>query len=204
MDRKEHWEKVYRDNPAEDLSWFQKRPEMSLQLIAATGVRKQDGIIDVGGGASVLVDCLLDEGFERLAVLDISGAALACARQRLGARAGKVLWLEADVTTFAPPHRFAVWHDRAVFHFLTAAEDRAAYVRTLAQTVSPGGHVIIATFAVDGPLKCSGLEIARYDEAGIRAQFGSGFEFRSQKNEVHATPWRTEQKFSYFVFSRKS
>ena len=202
MNRKEHWEKVYCDNPADDVSWFQKRPGVSLQLIAATGERKQDGIIDVGGGASVLVDCLLDEGFERLAVLDISLASLTCARQRLGARAGKVMWLEADVTSFAPPQRFEVWHDRAVFHFLTAAEDRAVYVRTLERTVPPGGHAIIATFAVDGPLKCSGLEIARYDEIGIRAQIGSGFEFRSQINEVHATPWQTAQKFSYFVFRR--
>ena len=145
MNRKEHWENVYRDNPADDVSWFQTRPALSLQLIAATCVSKQDGIIDVGGGASVLVDWLLDEGFGRLAVLDISGAALTCARQRLGARAGKVMWLEADVTTFAPPQRFAVWHDRAVFHFLTAAEDRAAYVRSLERTVPPGGHVIIAT-----------------------------------------------------------
>ena len=203
MNRKEHWENVYRDNPADDVSWFQTRPALSLQLIAATGVIKQDRIIDVGGVASVLVDWLLDEGFGRLAVLDISGAALTCARQRLGARAGKVMWLEADVTTFAPPQRFAVWHDRAVFHFLTAAEDRAAYVRSLERTVPPGGHVIIATFAVDGPLKCSGLEVARYDETSIRAQIGPGFKFQSQVNETHVTPWQTEQKFSYFVFSRK-
>jgi ubiquinone/menaquinone biosynthesis C-methylase UbiE len=204
MNCKEHWEKVYRENSADDVSWFQKHPEVSLQLIAATGVRKQEGIIDVGGGASVLVDCLLDEGFERLAVLDISGAALVCARQRLGARAGNILWLEADVTTFAPAQRFAVWHDRAVFHFLTEAEDRSAYFRTLERTLTPGGHVIIATFAEDGPLKCSGLEIARYDAAGIRAEIGPGFEFRSQINEAHATPWQTEQKFSYFVFQRKA
>lgn len=203
MNRKEHWENVYRSNPADDVSWFQTRPALSLQLIATMGVSKQDGIIDVGGGASALVDCLLDEGFARLAVLDISGVVLACARERLGARAGKVMWLEADVTTFESPQRFEVWHDRAVFHFLTAAEDRAAYVQTLERTVPRGGHVIIATFAVDGPLKCSGLEIARYDETSIRAEIGPEFEFCSQINENHVTPWQTEQKFSYFVFSRK-
>lgn len=203
MNSKEHWEKVYRENPADDVSWFQPHPALSLQLIAATGVRKQDGIIDVGGGASVLVDCLLDEGFEQLAVLDISAAALSCARQRLGARAGKVMWLEDDVTSFAPPQRFAVWHDRAVFHFLTAAADRPTYVRTLERTVPPGGHVIIATFALDGPPKCSGLEIVRYDSTGIRAEIGAGFEFCSQVDETHVTPWQTQQKFSYFVFRRK-
>jgi SAM-dependent methyltransferase len=202
MNCKAHWEKVYRENPADDVSWFQAHPSLSLQLIATAGVRNQEGIIDVGGGASVLVDCLLDEGFEQLAVLDISGAALACARQRLGARAGKVMWLEADVTTFAPPQPFAVWHDRAVFHFLTAAADRAAYVRTLERTVPPRGQVIIATFALDGPPKCSGLEIVRYHSIGIQAELGAGFEFCSQVEETHVTPWSTEQKFSYFRFVR--
>ena len=204
MNRKAHWEKVYRENPADDVSWFQKHPALSLQLIAGTGVGKHAGIIDVGGGASVLVDGLLDAGFEDVTVLDISTASLNCARQRLGAPAGRVNWIEADITNFAPQRRYRLWHDRAVFHFLLNPADRAAYVRTLGRTVVPGGHVIIATFAQDGPPKCSGLEVARYDEPGIRAALGADYDFRSQVNETHVTPWQTEQKFSYFVFRRNA
>jgi len=203
MDRKQHWEQVYETKSPDEVSWFQQRPELSLRLIGAINVGKADGIIDVGGGASVLADFLLDEGYENLTVLDISSAALARARQRLGERAAKVKWIEVDVTTFQSPATFAVWHDRAVFHFLTVAADRAAYVRALREALRPGGHAIIATFAADGPTRCSGLDVARYDAPSIWAELGVGFELQEEVREVHRTPWETEQAFSYFRFVRK-
>jgi ubiquinone/menaquinone biosynthesis C-methylase UbiE len=163
MNRKEHWNHVYQTEAHDDVSWYQSRPATSLKLIEACGVGKQEDIIDVGGGASVLVDFLLDAGFTRLAVLDISAVALAYAKERLGARVGEVEWFEADVTGFTSPHCFNLWHDRAVSHFLTDKPDRQKYVQTLKRTLTSDGYVIIATFAIDGPLKCSGLEVARYD-----------------------------------------
>jgi 2-polyprenyl-3-methyl-5-hydroxy-6-metoxy-1,4-benzoquinol methylase len=190
MNRKEHWEAAYADGPSE-VSWYQPRPEISLELIGATGASLEAAILDVGGGASTLVDCLLDAGRLSVAVLDISASALAQARTRLAARASLVTWFEADVTKFDPPSRFAVWHDRAVFHFLTAPEDRRAYVDTLMRALQPGGDVIIATFAPDGPLKCSGLEIVRYDEASIAAELGAAFVLRESRRETHRTPWQT-------------
>ncbi|MEQ2008932.1 MAG: class I SAM-dependent methyltransferase [Limisphaerales bacterium] len=204
MNRKEHWEGVYESKAPDDVSWFQPRPETSLRLLAAAGLGKQEGVIDVGGGASVLVDCLLDAGFTQLAVLDLSGVALALTRRRLGARAAAVHWFEADVTEFRPPERFALWHDRAVFHFLTTPTDRTRYVASLKASLVPGGHVIIATFALDGPAKCSGLEVARYDAAGVGAELGAEFRICEQVDETHLTPWQTEQRFSYFRFQRQT
>lgn len=204
MNCTEHWNQVYQTKAPNDVSWFQTRPAISLKLIEATGVGKDEGIIDVGGGASVLVDTLLDAGFAKLAVLDISAAALALAKKRSGAHAGNVEWFEADVTGFDPPHRFHLWHDRAVFHFLTDKDDRQKYVQTLKRTLTSNGHVIIATFATAGPLKCSGLEVARYDAPGICAELGSGFRLVAQLDETHVTPWSTEQKFSYFRFARNA
>lgn len=204
MDRKEHWDQVYQTKAPDDVSWFQTRPAFSLKLIEATGVGKDQGIIDVGGGASVLVDFLLDARFTNLAVLDISTAALEHARRRLDARAGYVEWFEADVTEFRAPQPFYVWHDRAVFHFLTEKTDRRKYVQTLKRALTPGGHVIIAAFAIDGPPKCSGLDVARYDSAGICAELGGEFQLLEQLDETHVTPWHTEQKFSYFHFARKA
>ncbi len=202
MNLKEHWNHVYQTKAHDDVSWYQSRPARSLHLIETCGVGKQEGIIDVGGGASVLVDFLLDAGFTRLAVLDISAAALAHSKERLGARAGDVEWFEADVTGFTSPHYFNLWHDRAVFHFLTDKADRQKYVQTLKRTLTPDGRVIIATFAIDGPLKCSGLEVARYDASAIVAEFGEGFRLLEQVDETHTTPWGTEQEFSYFRFAR--
>lgn len=200
MNRQQHWNQVYETKGPLDVSWYQRRPELSLTLIAAAGVSKDAGIIDVGGGASVLVDCLLEAGYRRLAVLDLSGAALSHSRARLGARAAAVEWFEEDVTTFTPPHRFGLWHDRAVFHFLTAADDRRGYMATLRQTVQPGGTVIIATFALDGPPKCSGLEVLRYDEQSILAELGPEFRLQEVRRETHITPWESEQRFIYFRF----
>jgi len=167
---KTHWERVYADG-YEDVSWFQARPDLSLRLIKSSGVAKDAGIIDVGGGASPLVDCLLDEGYSPVAVLDISPTALRYARDRLGSRARLVNWFEADVTTFDPPRRFGVWHDRAVFHFLMGAAERRAYVQILQRTLTPDGAVIIATFAMDGPTRCSGLPAKHYDAQKIGAEF---------------------------------
>ena len=204
MNTKDHWNTVYETKAADDVSWFQQRPEMSLSLIQATGIAKHDEIIDVGGGTSTLVDNLLEAGFANLAVLDISAAALEVAQHRLGERKHDVEWFEADVTEFEPPRRFALWHDRAVFHFLTEKHDRQKYIRALKRTLMPNGHVIIATFATDGPLKCSGLNVARYDASSIRAELGSDFQFLEQVDEIHITPWNTQQKFSYFRFALMS
>jgi SAM-dependent methyltransferase len=202
MNRKEHWNQVYQTQAPDDVSWFQTRPANSLKLIESSGVGKDAGVIDVGGGASVLVDCLLDAGYNQLAVLDISAAALEHARRRLGERADAVEWLEVDVTTFQTARQFSLWHDRAVFHFLTDKADRQKYVQTLKQTLASDGHIIIASFAIDGPLKCSGLEVARYDAPAIGAELGDEFQLLEQADETHVTPWATEQKFTYFHFKR--
>ena len=203
MNRQEHWNQVYQTKGAQDVSWYQRRPDLSLALIAASGVSKDAGIIDVGGGASALVDFLLDDGFKRVGVLDLSGAALAQSRARLGARAGAVEWFEADVTSFEPSHRFGLWHDRAVLHFLTAEADRRGYVATLRRTLQRGGAVVISTFALDGPPKCSGLEVMRYDEHSIRAELGEEFQLQEVRRETHMTPWESEQRFIYFRFQRQ-
>jgi SAM-dependent methyltransferase len=202
MNRKEHWNQVYQTKAPDDVIWYQTRPTTSLQLIEASGVAKDRGVIDVGAGASALVDFLLDAGFTSLAVLDISAAALQHARQRLGVRAAGVEWFEADVTEFSPPHRFGLWHDRAVFHFLTDPADRRRYVETMSRALAPDGHVIIATFAIEGPLKCSGLDVARYDAAALAVELGAGFRLREQVDEIHVTPWSTEQRFNFFRFAR--
>lgn len=204
LTRQQHWEAAYLTGGPTDVSWYQSRPDTSLAFIAATHSPRDGGVIDVGGGASTLVDCLLDTGYSRLAVLDLSAAALAHARARLAERAGAVEWFEADVTSFEPPHRFAVWHDRAVFHFLTAPTDRRAYVVTLLRTLQPGGDVVIATFAPEGPPKCSGLEVVRYDEASIATMLGPDFARRDSRREIHVTPWQTEQRFIYFHFQHLS
>lgn len=199
----EHWDQVHQAKAPDDVSWFQTRPATSLRLIEACGCSKGDGIIDAGGGASVLVDVLLDAGFTKLAVLDISAAALDHAKRPLGARAGAVNWFAADVTTFTPPRQFALWHDRAVFHFLTEKADRQKYVATMRRTLTPAGHAVIATFAIEGPEKCSGLKVARYDAATFCAELGAEFQLLQQVNETHVTPWHTEQRFSYFRFARR-
>lgn len=204
INRKEHWNQVYQTKAPDEVSWFQARPTISLKLIEKSGIGKAQGVIDVGGGASVLVDFLLDAGFERPAVLDISAAALALPRQRLRERAGNVEWFEADVTEFNPPRRFALWHDRAVFHFLTDKADRRKYLETLKRTLTPDGHAVIATFAIDGPAKCSGLAVARYDAPAICAELSDEFQLVEQVDETHLTPWGSEQKFVYFLFKKAS
>lgn len=201
-DRKTHWQGVYtRKSPAE-VSWYQREPACSLQLIARSGIPKDAAIIDVGGGASVLVDCLLERGFGRVAVLDVSGVALAHSRDRLGARAALVQWHEGDITEFDPPHGFSLWHDRAGFHFLTDAADRNRYIGVLRKTLVTGGHLIIATFAVGGPPRCSGLDIVQYDKQRLMTELGDAFELIEQLDETHVTPDGARQLFSYFLCRR--
>lgn len=202
FNRKQHWEQVYTTKLADEVSWYQSEPGLSLKLIDACGAQLNDPIIDVGGGAAVLVDRLLARGYEALAVLDVSGAALSCARERLGRGADRVAWYEADVTEFVAPHTYRIWHDRAVFHFLTAEDDRRRYVDVLRQTVPKGGHAIIASFALDGPTQCSGLDIERYDEARLMAVLSEGFELLECVAETHVTPAGKEQRFQYFRLLR--
>lgn len=202
MSQPSHWDEVYQAKGPQLLSWYQRHPDLSLALIAASGIGKDAGIIDVGGGASVLVDHLLEAGYSNLAVLDWSVVALGQSRARLGPRAAAVDWFEADVTAFEPPRRFDLWHDRAVFHFLTGAGQRRDYVDSLRRALRPGGALVISTFAPDGPPKCSGLDVVRYDERSIGVELGAEFELREARRETHRTPWQSEQRFIYCLFQR--
>jgi len=203
-DRKLHWEKVYSNKSPGEVSWFQQEPHLSLRLISNTQLEPGDAIIDVGGGASTLVDHLCTAGFTNIAVLDISAQALAHARLRLAKRTCNVDWYEADVTTFEPPRQFSLWHDRAVFHFLTEEADRQKYVDVLCKALIPGGHLIIMAFALDGPKKCSGLDIVQYDAEKLNAELGNGFVLTESGYETHLTPAGNEQKFAYFRYIRKA
>jgi ubiquinone/menaquinone biosynthesis C-methylase UbiE len=196
--RKQHWEQVYTNKSALEVSWYQAEPLLSLELIHRSGLGQDAPLIDVGGGASLLVDRLQAQGYRQLAVLDISGAALAVARKRLAEHAAAIEWYEADVTQFSAPHPFSLWHDRAVFHFLTAADDRQRYVEVLKRTLVSGGHVIIAAFAIGGPTRCSGLEIVQYDTAKLMAELGPNFQLEEQQTEIHLTPAGKEQRFGFF------
>lgn len=204
MQSKSHWEGVYSSKPSDRVSWFQPHAEQSMRLIRAAGVAKSASIIDVGGGASMLVDDLLAEGYSNLSVLDLSAAALAVAKARLHAHASNVQWLEDDITTASlPSHTYDLWHDRAVFHFLTDPADRQAYVNTVLRSVKPGGHVIVATFADDGPTQCSGLPVMRYSADALHAEFGAPFTLAAHEREEHHTPSGAVQKFVY-CYCRKS
>ena len=200
MDPRDHWNGVYRSKDAADLSWYQPRAALSLEWIVAHVPDRVARVLDVGGGASTLVDGLLAAGHGNVAVLDVSGAALAQAAQRLGPSADAVRWIEADVLTheFAPDS-VALWHDRAVFHFLTAREDRRRYVRQVRRALRPGGLVLMATFASDGPTRCSGLDVVRYDPNDLQAEFGTPFERVATRREVHRTPSGVEQAFTYLL-----
>lgn len=202
FDRKAHWQSIYEQKDATEVSWFQAKPTVSLELIASCRLDHADPIIDVGGGGSSLVDHLLESGYKNLAVLDISVAALAASRNRLGANASAVTWIESDVTAYSPEYRFALWHDRAVFHFLTATEDRRSYVKTLNNALHVGGHLILASFAIGGPEKCSGLPIVQYDARKLDTELGSGFELVEERTEKHMTPAQQVQEFAYFHFMR--
>lgn len=202
MDRKQHWEEVYRQKAEDQVSWFQVHPDYSLELIHAAGVAPGEALIDVGGGASRLVDHLLAEGYRDLTVLDIAEAALERAGRRLGGDALRVQWLVADVTRWQPPRRYRLWHDRAVFHFLTESADRVAYREALLAALAPGGHAVIASFAPDGPEKCSGLPVQRYSPATLAAELGRGFRLTAGREETHVTPAGKLQRFQYSVFEK--
>src|SRR5215207_9202003 len=200
--RKTHWENVYTAKGEREVSWYQDSPAPSLELIALTGVSRHAAIIDIGGGASRLVDNLLAQGFERLTVLDLSAAALDAAKARLGEKAAIVRWEVADITTWNPPERYDLWHDRAAFHFLTEQADQSAYVARARQALSPGGHLIIGTFALDGPERCSGLPIVRHDSASLSALLGPEFNLIDARRHEHATPWGAVQRFQFSTFRR--
>jgi len=198
MDRKQHWEEIYTSKDTGTVSWFQEHAGQSIRLIHNTGLGKDAAIIDVGGGASKLVDDLTAEGYFDLTVLDLSATALAVAKQRLGKQANNIHWLEGDITrAVLPMQRFDIWHDRAVFHFLTEVADRRAYVEQVTRAVRPGGHVIIATFGIDGPEKCSGLPVMRYEPETLHAEFGDAFRLISHEKETHRTPSGAVQQFLY-------
>lgn len=203
MERKAHWEAVYANKAPHTVSWYQPRAARSMELIGEAGVGTAARLLDVGGGASVLVENLLDAGYADVTVLDISGPALAVARSRLGERAGDVAWLEADITDVElPPAGLDLWHDRAVFHFLVDPGDRDAYVRTLQRALRPGGYAIIATFAEDGPEQCSGLKVQRYSPSQLREQLGEAFTLLVHEREEHVTPAGALQRFQYSLFRR--
>jgi SAM-dependent methyltransferase len=196
-DRQQHWESVYSNKGAEELSWFQPHAASSLRLISGCADSSAH-IIDVGGGASVLVDDLLDAGYCNLTVLDLAESALAASRARLGARARAVQWIADDVTRAdLPAAHYDVWHDRAVFHFLTDPADRARYVAQVLKSVKPGGHVIVAAFGPGGPLQCSGLDVVRYSPDVLHAEFGAPFRLLGHETEIHHTPTGKEQEFVY-------
>lgn len=198
MDRKAHWETVYRTKQPHTVSWFQREALISLELIRRVAPQVTSAILDVGGGASTLVDGLLAAGYRRVTILDLSSTGLDEAQRRLGAAARQVSWLEADVLTADLPRGACdVWHDRAVFHFLTSGADRARYVAQVCRAVRPGGHVLVATFAHDGPATCSGLPITRYTAGGLHAEFGSAFRVLDSVREEHATPSGATQAFVY-------
>jgi SAM-dependent methyltransferase len=203
FDRKQHWDNVYGGKPAQLNSWYQAVPGISLSMIANSGLGHDASLIDIGGGASLLVDHLLDLGYRDLTVLDVSRAAMAQARERLARRASLVHWIEADVTRHAPDRLFDLWHDRAAFHFLTAKADRSRYVMALRNSLAPEGQAIISTFAPSGPAQCSGLDIVRYDGTQLSEQLGPEFSLEEQEEESHLTPAKREQAFNYFRFRRR-
>lgn len=203
MQNKDHWETVYSTKASDKVSWFQPHAEMSVRLIKQTGLGRDAAIIDVGGGASTLIDDLLGEGYSDLTVLDLSGAALAEARKRVGQRGVAVHWIEADITKAElKSGSFDIWHDRAVFHFLTTEADRSAYVAQVTRALKPGGYVIMATFGVNGPTQCSGLPVVRYAPEALHAEFGDAFTLLSHEEQTHHTPFGTDQEFVYCMCRR--
>ena len=204
-DKQQHWETVYRTKAPDAVSWYRSHLDTSLALIERAAPDRNTAVLDVGGGASTLVDDLLARGYRDLSVLDISAAALNVARERLGEAADKVTWLAADLLDAPLPQaRYELWHDRAVFHFLTEAEQRACYLRQLTRALKPGGHAVLATFGPQGPLKCSGLDTVRYDAGELARVLGDGFALVDSTLEFHATPFGTTQPFLYALFRRTS
>ncbi|MDB5609985.1 MAG: hypothetical protein JWP25_6885 [Bradyrhizobium sp.] len=202
VSRKVHWENVYSTKGEKEVSWFQENPAPSLELIVLAGLSADAAIIDIGGGASRLVDVLVERKIGQITVLDLSATALDAAKERLGDRGAGVKWVVADVTTWEPSQTYDLWHDRAAFHFLTDASDRSAYVGHLKRAVRSGGYVIIGTFALDGPERCSGLPIMRYDAGILGKVLGADFELMDARRHDHATPWGAVQRFQFSTFRR--
>ncbi len=198
----QHWNNVYATRKADEVSWFQSLPRRSLEFIRKYGERDA-GIIDVGGGASTLVDRLLDSGYSRLSVLDISGEALRLSAKRLGERASQVAWIAADVTSRPSVTPVLLWHDRAVLHFLTKPEEQVAYASLARTSILPGGHAVIATFAPDGPTRCSGLDVQRHDGESLAKLLGSEFELVEEDRETHLTPKGVEQRLCWAALRRR-
>jgi 2-polyprenyl-3-methyl-5-hydroxy-6-metoxy-1,4-benzoquinol methylase len=198
VDAKTHWEKVYTTKEPEAVSWYRAHLETSLALIERAAHSRSPSIIDIGAGESTLVDDLLARGYENITVLDVSQTALDVTKKRLGVLAEQIKWIVADITQAQlEPFAYDVWHDRAVFHFLTSIEQRAAYVRKVMKAVKPGGHVIVSTFGPEGPTKCSGLEVMRYDAESLHNEFGVRFRLVESSKELHKTPFGTTQQFLY-------
>lgn len=198
MESKKHWEKVYQTKAPDKVSWYAPHLDTSIKLIQRAAPNREARIIDVGGGESTLVDDLLDAKYLNISVLDISATAIAHARQRLGNYHDQVAWYCADITSATLPESyFDVWHDRAVFHFLTTGEARAAYLANVARAVKRGGHVIISTFGPEGPDQCSGLDVVKYDAVGLHGAFGKAFHLIDSSTEIHHTPFGTTQQFLY-------
>lgn len=205
MSMSTHWDKIYATKQPTEVSWYQVEPHESLDLIRRLSESKSVHIINVGGGASTLVDYLLADGFAHVTVLDISATALDVARTRLGDSKQIVTWIAANITTAdLPANHFDIWHDRAVFHFLTRTEDRRRYVKKMSRALKPGGYAIMATFALDGPTQCSGLEVMRYSPQALQAELGEGFSLLESYHATHTTPFGSHQSFIYCVFKRSS
>lgn len=199
--RAEHWDDVYTSKPTDEVSWFQLEPERSLRHIIAVAGAEQS-VVDVGAGASVLVDRLLDVGFHDLTVVDISVQALSAVRDRLEGRSDAVTFECSNVLEWRPGRTFDVWHDRAVFHFLTSSDDRASYVALATSAVQTGGYLVLSTFALDGPTRCSGLEVARYDASSLAREFAPAFKLVGADREEHRTPWGVVQPFTWVMLRR--
>lgn len=198
IDLREHWQSVYKEKAPDEVSWFQREHELSRSLITRVAGSQDARIMDVGGGASTLVDTLLASEYTHVTVLDLAKAALDHAQARLGADSKRATWLAADVLSFEfSPSSVDVWHDRAVFHFLTRGEDRRRYVAQVKRAVRPGGHVLVATFAEDGPTRCSGLSVERYSPVQLHGVFGPGFVLEESAREAHTTPSGVHQPFTY-------
>jgi SAM-dependent methyltransferase len=192
-----HWQRLYETRSADEVSWYEPVPERSLELIRATGITLQAPILDVGGGASLLVDHLLASGYTDISVLDLAPAALEQARARLGPAAARVTWIVADITSFVPERRYMLWHDRAVLHFLLRPEEQRRYLAALRKGLAPHGHLVLATFGPEGPERCSGLAVQRYSAAALEVLLGPGFQLRSSRIEQHRTPGGETQEFLY-------
>jgi hypothetical protein len=203
MNTKDHWQTAYSAKDSTRLSWYQERPERSLALLREAQLSHDCPIIDVGGGASILVDCLLQEGYLDLTVLDIASVSLQRARRRLGVRADSVHWLEQDIISFIPQRQYGLWHDRAMFHFLTGAQHRRIYIDVMRSALRAGGQLIISTFALSGPKKCSGLEVVQYNAARLSRELGEEFHLQQEEGEDHITPAGDVQQFTFYRFVRR-